>query len=220
MSALPKTIAPSLLSADFTDLGGAVRQVEAGGAAIVHLDVMDGHFVPNLTIGPPVIRALRKVTSLILDAHLMIEAPERSLADYIDAGADMISVHVEAAPHLHRTVSRIREAGRRAGVALNPATPAEAVREILPHVDFVLAMTVNPGFGGQRFIPSVLPKIRQLRDEIAARRLPVAIEVDGGVGPDNIAELAGAGVTIAVAGAAVFGSGDPAAAIRRLQSML
>jgi ribulose-phosphate 3-epimerase len=220
MSALPKTVAPSLLSADFTNLGAAVRLVEAGGAAIVHLDVMDGHFVPNLTIGPPVIRALRRITSLILDAHLMIEAPERSLADYIDAGADMISVHVEAAPHLHRTVSRIREAGRRAGVALNPATPAEAVREILPHVDFVLVMTVNPGFGGQRFIPSVLPKIRQLRDEIAARRLPVALEVDGGVGPDNLAELAGAGVTIAVAGAAVFGSDDPAAAIRRLQSML
>ena len=220
MNALPKTVAPSLLSADFTNLGEAVRQIEAGGAAIVHIDVMDGHFVPNLTVGPPVIRALRKVTSLILDAHLMIEAPERSLADYIDAGADMISVHVEAAPHLHRTVSRIREAGRRAGVALNPATPAEAVREILPHVDFVLVMTVNPGFGGQRFIPSVLPKIRQLRDEIAARRLPVVLEVDGGVGPDNIADLAGAGVTIAVAGAAVFGSGEPAAAIRRLQSML
>jgi ribulose-phosphate 3-epimerase len=215
-----KYLAPSLLSADFANLESAVRLVEASGAEIIHIDVMDGHFVPNLTIGPPVIRAIRRTTALRLDVHLMIANPERSLDDYIAAGADMLSVHVEADPHLHRTVSRIREAGRRAGVALNPATPAAAVMEILPWVDFVLAMTVNPGFGGQKFIPTVLPKIRALREAIDRQGLAVDISVDGGVGPDTLPQLAAAGVTIAVAGAAVFQSPDPVAAIRALQAML
>jgi ribulose-phosphate 3-epimerase len=220
MNPLPKTVAPSLLSADFTDLGAAVRQVEAGGAAIVHLDVMDGRFVPNLTFGPPVIKAIRRITRLLLDVHLMIEDPDRSVDDYIAAGADMISVHVEVSRHLHRTVSRIREGGCRAGVVLNPATPAVMVQEILPHIDYILVMSVNPGFGGQQFIPTVVPKLRRLRDEIAGRGLPVVLEVDGGVGPDNIGLLAEAGMHIAVAGAAVFHSDDPVATIRRLQSML
>ncbi|HNR38369.1 MAG TPA: ribulose-phosphate 3-epimerase [Acidobacteriota bacterium] len=213
-------LAPSLLSADFANLESAVRLVEASGAALIHLDVMDGHFVPNLTIGPPVIRALRRITSLRLDVHLMIANPERSVDDYIAAGADMLSVHVEADPHLHRTITRIRDAGRRAGVALNPATPAAAVQEILPWLDFILVMTVNPGFGGQKFIPTVLPKIRALRDAIDRQGLDVDISVDGGVGPDTLPQLVEAGVTIAVAGAAVFGAPDPAAAIRDLQAML
>ncbi len=213
-------LAPSLLSADFANLESAVRLVETSGAALIHLDVMDGHFVPNLTIGPPVIRALRRITTLRLDVHLMIANPERSLDDYIAAGADMLSVHVEADPHLHRTITRIREAGRRAGVALNPATPAAAVLEILPWLDFVLVMTVNPGFGGQKFIPTVLPKIRALRDAIDRQGLDVDISVDGGVGTDTLPQLVEAGVTIAVAGAAVFRAPDPAAAIRALQAML
>ncbi|HQK87383.1 MAG TPA: ribulose-phosphate 3-epimerase, partial [Acidobacteriota bacterium] len=186
-------LAPSLLSADFANLESAVRLVEASGAALIHLDVMDGHFVPNLTIGPPVIRALRRITSLRLDVHLMIANPERSLDNYIAAGADMLSVHVEADPHLHRTITRIRDAGRRAGVALNPATPAAAVQEILPWLDFILVMTVNPGFGGQTFIPTVLPKIRALRDAIDRQGLNVDISVDGGVGPDTLPGLVEAG---------------------------
>jgi len=213
-------LAPSLLSADFANLESAVRLVETSGATLIHLDVMDGHFVPNLTVGPPVIRALRRITSLRLDVHLMIANPERSLDDYIAAGADMLSVHVEADPHLHRTITRIRDAGRRAGVALNPATPAAALQEILPWLDFILVMTVNPGFGGQTFIPTVLPKIRALRDAIDRQGLDVDISVDGGVGPDTLPRLVEAGVTIAVAGAAVFGTPDPAAAIRDLQAML
>ncbi len=212
-------LAPSLLSADFANLESAVRPGR-NQRRRADLDVMDGHFVPNLTIGPPVIRALRRITTLRLDVHLMIANPERSLDDYIAAGADMLSVHVEADPHLHRTITRIREAGRRAGVALNPATPAAAVLEILPWLDFVLVMTVNPGFGGQKFIPTVLPKIRALRDAIDRQGLDVDISVDGGVGTDTLPQLVEAGVTIAVAGAAVFRAPDPAAAIRALQAML
>lgn len=221
MTSERKELAPSLLSADFTDLRSAARMIREGGAGLVHLDVMDGHFVPNLTFGPPVIRSFRQITDLVLDVHLMIENPERSLADYLQAGAGMISVHVEAAAHLHRTVSRIREGGARPGVALNPATSLATITEILPWVDFVLLMSVNPGFGGQAYIPTTTDKIRRLAAEIRDRRLDVAIEVDGGIGLHNIAELVAAGVNIAVAGAAVFGSHDPVAAIRSLrQAML
>lgn len=215
-----KLIAPSLLSADFANLERAVRQAEAGGAGVLHVDVMDGHFVPNLTLGPPVIRCLRKITRLPLDVHLMIEAPSRSLQDYLDAGADFVSVHAEAEPHLHRMVTRIREAGRKAGVALNPSTPLAAVEEVLPCLDFVLLMSVNPGFGGQRFIETSLDKIRRLDAMIRQRGLDVAIEVDGGVDEGNIAELARAGVDFAVAGSAVYGNEDPAETIRRMTRVM
>ena len=200
-------------------LAGAVAAaVEAVGADYIHVDVMDGHFVPNITIGPVVVEAVRKITQLPLDVHLMIEDPDRSLADYIDAGADMISVHVEAAPHLHRTVSRIREAGRRAGVAINPATPAEAVREILPHVDFLLVMTVNPGFGGQQFIKTSLVKIKRARKMLAELPQKPLLEVDGGVNLSNISAIAQAGADVLVAGAAVFGTADYAQTIAALKA--
>ncbi|MBN2431920.1 MAG: ribulose-phosphate 3-epimerase [Acidobacteria bacterium] len=212
-----KEVAPSLLSADFTNLGEAVRMVAEGGAGIVHLDVMDGHFVPNLTIGPPVIRALRQITPLLLDVHLMIENADETVHDYIDAGADMISVHVEASRHLHRTLTRIAAAGRHPGVVLNPATPISIIDEALDLVDFVLLMSVNPGFGGQTFIPTAFRKVEQLAREIHRRRLDVAIQLDGGVDLDNIAALSQAGVDIAVAGSAVFNSDDP---VKTIQQML
>jgi len=211
-----KEVAPSLLSADFTNLGAAVRMVADAGAGMVHLDVMDGHFVPNLTIGPPVIRALRQITPLLLDVHLMIENADETIEDYIDAGADMISVHVEASRHLHRTLGRIAEAGRHPGVVLNPATPISILDEVLDWVDFVLLMSVNPGFGGQKFIPTSVRKVEQLAREIGRRGLDVAIQLDGGVDLDNIAELSQAGVDIAVAGSAVFHSDDPAETIRQM----
>lgn len=215
-----KDVAPSLLSADFADLAAAVRQVEEGGAGIVHLDVMDGHFVPNLTIGPPVIRAIRRITDLILDAHLMIDNADRFIDAFLDTGADMISVHVEACPHLHRTVTRIREAGIRPGVVLNPGTSLSAVTEILPWVDYVLVMSVNPGFGGQSFIPTSLDKVHRLAEMIRTRDLAVKIEVDGGVDPDNISELSRAGMNIAVSGSAVFQSGNPVATIRKMIELM
>jgi len=217
MTKIKKDLAPSLLSADFSQLGNAIRAIENGGAGIAHVDVMDGHFVPNLTIGPPVIRSLRKITRLILDVHLMIENPDHSVDDYIDAGADMISVHVETTRHLHRTISRISDAGIRAGAALNPATPISILDDVLPWVDFVLLMSVNPGFGGQKFIPASIQKVRRLAHEIEKRGLNVDIEVDGGVTLDNIAELSRAGVNIAVAGSAVFQSDNP---IETIQKML
>ena len=211
-------IAPSILAADFTRLGEEIAKVEAAGADMLHVDVMDGHFVPNLTIGPPVVKAIKAVTSLPLDVHLMVEQPDGLLPDFIDAGSDNLTVHVEACRHLHRTVQSIKDAGVRASVVLNPATSLHALDEILPDVHMVLLMSVNPGFGGQRFLPSTLDKIRQLRAQITERRLPVAIEVDGGVKADNAAEICAAGADVLVAGTAIFGHADYEAAIKSLRA--
>ena len=210
-------IAPSILSADFARLGEEVRAVEAAGADYLHIDVMDGHFVPNITIGPPVVAALRQVTGLSLDVHLMIENPDRYIPEFAAAGADIITVHQEASVHLHRTVQLIRSLGKKAGVSLNPATPASLLEVILEELDLVLVMTVNPGFGGQGFIPACLPKIEALRREIERRRLPVELEVDGGVKVDNIRRIAAAGAAVFVAGSAVFGTPDYAATIAALR---
>ena len=193
-------IAPSILAADFAELGAAVRAAEAAGADYIHVDVMDGHFVPNITIGPPVVAALRKTTKLPLDVHLMIEAPDRFLADFAKAGADIITVHVETCPHLHRTVQAIRDLGVKPGVTLNPATSLETVREILSYVDQVLVMTVNPGFGGQSYIPTMTDKIARLAAMIAATGRAVDIEVDGGIDLTTAPMVVGAGATVLVAG--------------------
>jgi ribulose-phosphate 3-epimerase len=201
-------LAPSILSADFAQLGAQVRAVEAGGAALIHIDVMDGHFVPNISVGPVVTAAVRKVTRLPLDCHLMIEEPARYAEAFVEAGAEMVSIHVEADLHLHRTVNRIRELGAKAGVVLNPATPLSALSGILPEADFVLLMSVNPGFGGQRFIPAVLDKARELRAWIDRDGLDARIEIDGGVTLDNLDRVAATGVDMIVAGSAVFQSGD------------
>jgi ribulose-phosphate 3-epimerase len=211
-------IAPSILSADFTRLGEQVAAVERAGAAYIHVDVMDGHFVPNLTVGPLIVTAVRRATGLPIDTHLMIERPDEFIAEFARAGAQMISVHPETTYHLHRTLSYIRQAGCRAGVALNPATPLAAVEEVLEAVDYVLLMSVNPGFGGQQFIPSALDKLRRLRALIGSRGARVRIEVDGGIGPENAAEVVAAGAEILVAGAAIFGAPDPAEAMRQLLS--
>jgi len=209
-------IAPSILSADFARLGAEVKDVEAGGAALIHVDVMDGHFVPNLTVGPAVTAAVRRVTQLPVDCHLMIEDPDRYVAAFADAGADMISIHVEVARHLERTLSAIKGAGAKAGVVLNPATPIETLSEILPETDFVLLMSVNPGFGGQSLIPFVLDKARRLRAWIDRLGIATRIEIDGGVTLDNIEDVWASGVDIVVAGSAVFGSGDPRGATQAL----
>jgi len=213
----PVRIAPSILASDFGKLAEELRAVERAGADWIHVDVMDGHFVPNLTIGPPVLQAVRRATKLPLDVHLMIEAPERSLADYAAAGADRIGVHVETCPHLHRTVQQIRGLGKKACVVLNPATPALAVELVLGDVDQVLVMSVNPGFGGQSFIDGVLPKLAQLRRWIDERELAVELEVDGGISPDTIERAARAGANVFVAGTAVFGEPDYRAAIADLR---
>jgi ribulose-phosphate 3-epimerase len=211
-----KLLAPSILSADFAHLGAALQTIEAGGAALVHIDVMDGHFVPNLTIGLPVIASLRAASTLPFDVHLMIEEPSRWVEAYIDAGADMISVHAEADPHLHRTVQLIRSRGVRAGVAINPGTPVSLLEPILPDLDHVLVMSVNPGFSGQTFVPVALEKLAALKAEVARRRLSMRLEVDGGVNRENAGRLVAAGADILVAGSAVFGAPDPAAAARDL----
>ena len=203
-----KLIAPSILSADFANLGDDIGKVIAGGADWIHADVMDGHFVPNITFGPMVVAAVRHLTELPIDVHLMIEAPERYIKDFADAGASHISVHAETCTHLHRTVHQIRECGAHPGVVLNPATPLAAISWILSDVDYVLVMSVNPGFGGQAFIPSSLDKIRALRELIAAQGLNVQIEVDGGVNLDTIASVSAAGADVFVAGSAIFGSPD------------
>ncbi len=213
----PVRIAPSILASDFGRLAAEVQAVERGGADWIHVDVMDGHFVPNLTIGPTVVKAVRRATALPLDVHLMIEAPERSLADYAAAGADRIGVHVETCPHLHRTVQQIRGLGKKVCVVLNPATPAGAIEPVLGDVDQVLVMSVNPGFGGQSFIESVLPKLAQLRRWIDERELTVELEVDGGISPDTIERAARAGANVFVAGTAVFGEPDYQAAIADLR---
>ena len=209
-------IAPSLLSADFARLGEEISAVESGGARVLHVDVMDGRFVPNITIGLPVVRSIRKVTKLTIDTHLMIVEPGRYAAEFAKAGADMVSVHVEADDHLHRTLSSIRDAGAKAGVAINPATPLALLDEALGYADFILLMSVNPGFGGQSFIPSVMDKLRRLKLMIRDRGLATRIEIDGGVDLSNISDVVGAGAEIIVAGSAVFNGGDPAAAVRGL----
>ena len=211
-------IAPSILSADFSRLGDEIRAIEQGGADYVHIDVMDGHFVPNITIGPLVVDAVRRVTALPLDVHLMIEHPDRYVGDFAKAGADLIVVHVEATTHLHRTIQLIRSFGKKAGVSLNPATPLTTLDMILPDLDLVLLMTVNPGFGGQSFIESCLPKITQLRQRIDQLGKPIELEVDGGVKIDNIERIAAAGADVFVAGSAVFGTSDYAATIRQLRA--
>jgi ribulose-phosphate 3-epimerase len=211
-------IAPSILSADFSRLGDEIRAIDQAGADYVHIDVMDGHFVPNITIGPLVVDAVRRVTDLPLDVHLMIEHPDRYVGDFARAGADLIVVHVEATTHLHRTIELIRSCGKKAGVSLNPATSLATLDMILPDLDLVLLMTVNPGFGGQSFIESCLPKIAQLRQRIDQLGKPIELEVDGGVKIDNIARIAAAGADVFVAGSAVFGAGDYAATIGQLRA--
>ena len=202
-------LAPSILSADFAHLAESVQRAAEGGAAVIHVDIMDGHFVPNLTIGPPVVRSLRKVTKLPLDCHLMIENPDQFIPDFVQAGADWISVHQEACIHLNRSLHHIKDHGAQAGVVINPSTPVDTLVEVLDIVDYVLVMSVNPGFGGQKFIPGTLHKMRRLSEMRAERGLNFRIEVDGGVAPDTIADVVRAGAEILVAGNAVFGSGDP-----------
>jgi len=210
-------IAPSILSADFARLGDEIKDVERGGADYIHVDVMDGHFVPNITIGPLIVEAIRPVTQLPLDVHLMIENPDQYIEAFAKAGADYITVHVEACRHLHRTVQLIKSTGVKAGVVLNPATPVESLKHIIEDVDMVLLMSVNPGFGGQKFIPSVLPKIREVREMADALNPSLEIEIDGGVNEETARLCADAGATVLVAGSAVFNKEDRAAAIASLK---
>jgi ribulose-phosphate 3-epimerase len=212
------TVAPSILSADFSALGREIAAVERGGADQIHVDVMDGHFVPNITIGPVVVDAIRRVATRPLDVHLMIEQPDRYLEAFVGAGANMLSVHVEAVPHLHRTLTHIKALGARAGAVLNPSTPVSMIEDVAGELDFVIVMSVNPGFGGQKFIPQSLDKIRRVRSMLAAAGSHAAIEVDGGIDAANIAAVVEAGATILVAGHSVFGTGDPEAAIRTLRA--
>ncbi len=209
-------LAPSILSADFAHLADGIQAVEDGGATVLHVDVMDGHFVPNITIGPPVVASLRKVTRLPLDVHLMIENPDQFIPAFVDAGADWISVHQEACVHLHRTLELIRSHGANAGVVINPATPVQTLGEVLDMVHHVLVMSVNPGFGAQKFIPASLDKVRKLATMRTARRANFRIEIDGGMASDTIADAVRAGVEILVAGNAVFGQGNPRENTQRL----
>lgn len=210
-------IAPSILSADFSKLGEEIQAVERGGATMLHVDVMDGHFVPNITIGLPVVQSIARSTDLPVDAHLMISEPGKYAEQFVFAGARMVSVHVEADAHIHRTLMAIKAAGARAGVVINPATPINELEEILNFVDYVLIMSVNPGFGGQQFIPTAINKVRRLRQMVVERGTDVRIEIDGGIDRANIAEVVAAGADIIVAGSAIFGSADPEAAVRELR---
>jgi ribulose-phosphate 3-epimerase len=209
-------IAPSILSADFARLGEQVTLVERAGASLIHIDVMDGRFVPNITVGPLVVEAVRRVTDLPLDVHLMIVEPEKYVADFAKAGASSISVHVEVSPHLHRTVDYIHESGCRAGIAVNPTTPLSILDEAIEYADFILVMSVNPGFGGQRFIPASHGRMRRLARTIRERGLATRIEVDGGIGLDNLTEIITSGAQVIVAGAAIFRTSDPAEVVRKM----
>ncbi len=209
-------IAPSILSSDFTRLAEEIEKVKAGGANILHVDVMDGQFVPNITIGLPVVKSLRKATDMTIDCHLMIEEPSRYAEKFVEAGADMVSVHVEADVHLQRTLAVIRQAGGKSGIAINPATPLNSLEEALTYADFILLMSVNPGFGGQKFIPESVDKLRRLKGMIDERGLDTKIEIDGGIDTDNIAKIVESGAEIIVAGSAVFGEGKPTEAIRNM----
>jgi ribulose-phosphate 3-epimerase len=215
-----KKIAPSILSADFTRLGEEVRSVEKAGADYIHIDVMDGHFVPNITIGPLIVEAVKRVTELPLDVHLMISEPDRYIEDFIRAGADILTVHAEAVDHLHRSIQHIKSLGARAAVSLNPATPVETIEYVFEDLDMVLVMTVNPGFGGQKFIPGVVPKIERLRKMIEERGLEMELEVDGGVSPDTINRVSKAGGDVFVAGSAIFYSEDYAETIRLMRERM
>ncbi|MGE6753158.1 ribulose-phosphate 3-epimerase [Rossellomorea sp. NPDC071047] len=213
-------IAPSILSANFAELGNEIKDVEKGGADYIHVDVMDGHFVPNITLGPMIVKAVRPLTTLPLDVHLMIENPGQYIEAFADAGADYITVHVEADPHLHRTIQMIKSKGVKAGVVLNPGTPAEMIKPVLQDVDMVLLMTVNPGFGGQSFIPSVVPKIKQIREWANEVNPALEIEVDGGINPETAAICAEAGADVFVAGSAIYNRSDRGAAIEELKRSL
>jgi len=214
---MTKLIAPSILSADFSRIGEAVELAEQAGADVIHVDIMDGHFVPNLTLGPQLVADIRKRTRLPIDVHLMVENPRAFVPLFHEAGADWISLHVEATAHLHKDVTEIKELGRKAGVVLNPATPLPTLQEILPEADFILLMTVNPGWGGQSFIPSGLDKIRALKAWLRREELDIPIEVDGGIKLDNLEEIFRAGMDIAVAGSAIFAAPDPAEAVREMK---
>jgi ribulose-phosphate 3-epimerase len=212
-------IAPSILSAKFLSLGEEIKAAETAGADMLHIDIMDGHFVPNITIGPSIVEAIRTITSLPLDVHLMIEKPDSYLGDFIKAGADYLTIHYEASIHLHRTVQRIKESGVRAGVSLNPATPVWSLEDILPDIDLVLLMSVNPGFGGQEFIPQVIDKIKMLKKLIREKGLTPSIEIDGGVKLENIPDIIGAGADILVMGSAFFNAEDYAAVVRKFREI-
>jgi ribulose-phosphate 3-epimerase len=214
----PVQIAPSILSADFSTLGEQIAAVERGGADLIHVDVMDGHFVPNITIGPPVVRAIRRVASRPLDVHLMIEEPDRYIEAFVDAGASMVSVHVEAVPHLHRTICLIKKLGARAGAVLNPATPAITLQDIAGELDYVLVMSVNPGFGGQPFIPRSEGKVGAVRALLDKANNAAPVEIDGGIDLGNIAHVVAAGARVIVAGSALFNTPDPERATRDLKA--
>jgi ribulose-phosphate 3-epimerase len=213
-------ISPSILSADFTRLGEEVRAVEKAGADYIHIDVMDGHFVPNITIGPMIVEAVRKATDLPLDVHLMISDPDSFIDEFAKAGADILTVHPETLPHLHRTIQYIKSKGVKASASLNPATPLNVLEYILEDLDMVLVMSVNPGFGGQAFIPAVVPKVKRLREEIHKKGLTVEIEVDGGIGPDTISQVSSAGADVFVAGSAIFYSEDYEKTIRLMRERM
>ena len=212
-------VAPSILSADFSQLANEIIKIEKAGADWVHIDVMDGHFVPNLTFGPPVVAAIRKVTKLPFDVHLMVTNPQDLIEPFIKAGADIITVHAETAPHLHRLIQTIKEHGKKAGVSLNPSTPLAVVKEVLDDLDMVLIMSVNPGYGGQKFIPGAIDKVRRLRAKIEQRKLTIDIEVDGGINASTARQVIAAGATILVAGSAVYGASDMTQAIKDIRGL-